>query len=207
MTNLRKYALLLLIPALVSVLLVACGGGDDDDDGGSNLGDQVSGQGNDSNNNDDKTSDSDNKDDNKSDDNGGDIKASGDTGSDKDYVSAICKASRDYFDEIAQAFSKVDEDDPDSFVDAFVEPTEQFAKDFAKAKPPKDLKDWHAQAVDSLNQTVQALKSGDENAFDETSPEFPEMPADAAARLEKIAQDNDDCKALEESGGDLFGTP
>lgn len=207
MLRLTRIAALVLLPALLSFAFIACG--DDDDDGGaitrdngSNSSDNNSGSGNtgnaSSNNDDDKD-----KDDDKSDA----IRPSGNTGSDEAYVSDICKGFRGYFDDLSSMLSGIDFTDPnyeEKLNEKMTDPMRAVAKVFADADPPKDLQDWHNQVVAAFNKTVEALEKGDYDAIDDESLEFPDMPADAEARLEKVAEKNEDCKALSDEGQGIF---
>lgn len=208
MLRLTRIATLVVLPALLSFAFIACG--DDDDDGGaitrdngSSSTDNNSGSGNtdtgSSNNDDDKD-----KDDGKSDP----IRPSGNTGSDEAYVSAICKGFSDYFDDLSSMLSGIDFTDPnyeEKLNEKMTDPMRAVAKVFANANPPKDLEDWHKQVVAAFNQTVQALEKGDYDALEDESLEFPDMPADVEARLEKVAENNKDCQALSDEGEGVFG--
>ncbi|MCC7364500.1 MAG: hypothetical protein IT303_09005 [Dehalococcoidia bacterium] len=165
MTNWKKFAGLLLMPALAASVFVACGG---DDDGGSG----------------------------------------GGTGSDEEYVADICKGMNDFMEDFGAAFEDLDLEstNEDDMIDAFVKPFESLANAFEDAKPPSDLKDWHSDAVDALNDMVKAMKDGDAGALENDAlGDIPDMPEDVAERLGKIAEDNEDCQASEELGGGFFG--
>ncbi len=75
-------------------------------------------------------------------------------------------------------------------------PFEQLAKDFSKANPPKDMREWHSAATKSLNDIAKALK--DAKGLDALSAlgddPFPEQPAGVEDRLGKIAESNKDCQ-------------
>ena len=120
----------LALPLAAVVLLGACGGGDDDDAAADSKGDSKS-------------------------------SSSGATGSDDKFVADICKG----FATFAASAAKISADpgklkDEKSAIEAFSKPFEQLAKDFSNARPPKDMKDWHKQASDSLNKAAAAIKNG-----------------------------------------------
>ena len=85
--------------------------------------------------------------------------------------------------------------DEDKAIEAMVKPFENFANAIDDANPPKDLKDWHDQTVETLDDVVKKLKDGDVEALSSfgDSP-LPEPPADASERLQKIADKNKDCQ-------------
>jgi hypothetical protein len=128
------------------------------------------------------------------DDDGGSSGTSGATGSDEKFVADICKAGKTFSDEITKLSSSIT--DPSKAADAFAKPFETFAKAFAKAAPPKDLKSWHDDASKSLNDIVKKLKGGDlEEAFSAFDGDpFPDPPKSASDRLTKVAEKNKDCK-------------
>ena len=125
------------------------------------------------------------------DDSGG---SSGGTGSDEAYVSDICAAGAKFAKDIDAASKNISSSDPAKIAESFAKPFSDFAKAFDKAKPPKDLADWHSQAEKQLNDAAKALKDGNTDAdiFGESA--LPDPPKAAADRLQKIAEKNDDCK-------------
>lgn len=127
---------------------------------------------------------------------GDDDGGSGGTGSDEDYVSAICKAGVDFSKALEEVFKDPSAlTDEDKAIEKLSEAFEDFANDFAKAKPPADLKEWHSEASKQLKDGVKQLKDGDLEGgiFAGDSP-FPEPPAEAGERLSKIAETNEDCQ-------------
>lgn len=134
-------------------------------------------------------------DDSGGDDSGDSGKTSSGTGSDEKYVADLCKATLEF----SKAFEKLDpskvksEDDVQKL---FAEPFENYAKAMSKAKPPKDVKEYHDQVVKALNDTVKSMKSGDGTSGFEAlaDMDFPEPPAAVSDRLSKIADNNKDCK-------------
>jgi len=126
---------------------------------------------------------------------GGDGGSGGGTGSDEKFVSDICKAGLNFSKSLEDIFK-----DPAALADEkkAIEKLsgsfEDFANDFAKAKPPADLKAWHSDASKQLKEGVKQIKEGDLEGgiFAGDSP-FPEPPGDAGDRLSKLAETNDDC--------------
>lgn len=169
----RRYWLPLLvgIPALLALVFAACGG-DDDDDGG----------------------------------NGGDSSSGGSvaTGSDEKYVADICKAASQFFEDLqkitqdAASSGSVDESE---LMKKFQKPFENFASNLEKAKPPKDLQDWHAQAVKQIKSYSEAIKKGDTEALENSEDVFPEPPQAVTDRLEKVAASNKDCQEADVTFG------
>lgn len=126
------------------------------------------------------------------DDDGG----SGGTGNDENYVSSICKAGLDFSKAIEKIFTDPEMlADEDKAMDKLADAFEDFSNAFAKANPPADLKDWHSDASKQLKDGVQQIKDGDlEGGIFAGDTPFPEPPAGAAERLEKIAETNEDCQ-------------
>lgn len=136
---------------------------------------------------------------------GGDDDDSGDSGnnggssgsgSDEDFVSAICKAGVKF----SKAMDSLEKDlknetDFSKIAEKASEPFEDFANDFAKAKPPSDLKDWHKTTSDGLKAAAKGLKDGDFEALSDSLDLKP--PADAAERISKAAEGNKDCEEAE----------
>ena len=139
-------------------------------------------------------------DDNKSSGSGSSVSSAGGTGSDEKYVADICGA----FKTMSDALTKITADpkklgNEKDAITAFSKPFDQLAKDFAKANPPKDLKDWHKEATKSLNGAADAIKKGDLSALQGLG-NLPDPPKGADERLSKIAEKNKNCK---ESGIDF----
>lgn len=117
------------------------------------------------------------------------------SGSDEDYVAAICKAGLNFTKDLEEVFK-----DPSALADEkkamekLADIFEDFANDFAKAKPPADLKDWHNDASKQLKDGVKQIKDGDlESGIFAGDTPFPEPPAEAGERLQKAAESNKDC--------------
>ena len=131
------------------------------------------------------------------DDGGGDSGgSSGGTGSDEKYVGDLCKATLVF----SKAIEKVTADpsklnNASDISKAFADPFEDYAKSVSKAKPPKDLKQFHDDVVKTLNEAAKAMKSGgDLDALSSLGGDFPEPPKAAQDRLQKVADKNKDCK-------------
>ncbi|MBI5947668.1 MAG: hypothetical protein HY875_05995 [Chloroflexi bacterium] len=167
----RRWALIL--PAMLAVVaafaLVACGGDDDDDDTGGSGGDT-----------------------------GGNVQ----TGSDEKYVGQICKAMKTFttsLDAATKDLSSASNGDVDKLLEKMAAPFDQLAKDFGKANPPKDMKDWHVAATKALQDIAKSLKDAKGlDALDALGEDpFPEPPAGVEERLSKLADNNADCKAAQ----------
>lgn len=127
----------------------------------------------------------------------------GGTGNDEDYVAAICKAGKEFQDELFAAFSEVDPDaSEEEALEAFVEPFENFANAIEDANPPSDLEDWHEDTVNAINDIVERIKDGDLDALESEDDPIGDPPAGAAERLQAIADENEDCIEADFTFGD-----
>ena len=120
----------------------------------------------------------------------------GGNGSDEDFVDGLCGAFKDFEDDFTKIFANpADLGDEEDAAKAMAEPFENLAKAFGDLNPPKDLEDWHKDASDALDDAAKQLKDGnfDEGIFAEESP-IEEPPQAAQDRLEKLINDNEDCK-------------
>jgi len=132
---------------------------------------------------------------------GGSVK----TGSDEAYVGDMCKAFATY----AAAMEKATKDlgtstsvaDITKMMEQLAKPTEQLANDFAKMKPPADLKDWHTGATKSINEAAKQMKDSKDLSDTNAMSDIPDMPKAADDRLAKLAASNKDCNAAD----GLFG--
>lgn len=125
-------------------------------------------------------------------------------GSDTSYVAAVCSAEKKFSDSL-QAITS----DPKLLTDpkAATDPTflssklapafDQFAKDFANAKPPSDVKDWHNATAKQFADMAASVKSGKDisQLFSGDGANIPAPPGAASDRLGKIAATNKDCVA------------
>lgn len=120
----------------------------------------------------------------------------GGSGSDEDYVAAICKAGLNFSKDLEEVFKDPESlADEDKAMEKLADIFEDFANDFAKAKPPADLKDWHNDASKQLKDGVEQIKDGDlESGIFAGDTPFPEPPAEAGERLQKAAESNEDCQ-------------
>jgi hypothetical protein len=119
----------------------------------------------------------------------------GGTGSDEDFVDDLCKAGANFAKDLDKIGEDLNEEtDPEKISDAISEPFEDFANAFKKLNPPRDLKDWHDDASNSLDDVVESLKGGNLDAGALGEDPFPEMPKEAEERLTKLAEENEDCQ-------------
>ena len=127
------------------------------------------------------------------------------TGSDDAYVGDMCKAFAAY----GAAMEKATKDlgssssvaDITKMMEQLAKPTEQLANDFAKMKPPADLKDWHTGATKSIKDAAKQMKDSKDLSDTNAMSDIPDMPKAADDRLAKLAANNKDCKAAD----GLFG--
>jgi hypothetical protein len=129
------------------------------------------------------------------DDSGAKISTS--TGSDEKFVADICSAFKTFSDDFTKNSAdtskiKTEED----AVKLFYEPFDKLAKSFAKANPPKDLKEWHTDASKQLTAAAASMKKGDMSALDSFDT-LAEPPQAASDRLSKVAEKNKDCQAAD----------
>ena len=120
----------------------------------------------------------------------------GGTGSDEDFVADICRAGADFSKALQEVFSDPSAlADEDKAIEKLSDAFEAFANDFAEARPPADLKEWHSESSKQLDDGVQQLKDGnlEGGVFAGDNP-FPEPPAEAGERLSKIAETNEHCQ-------------
>lgn len=126
----------------------------------------------------------------------------GATGSDEKFVADICKAGAKFSKDLESVSSNISSTDPKEIAAKFAKPFEDFSNAFSKARPPKDLADWHKDASAKLKDAVAQLKKGDaESGFFAGDEPFPDPPKNAADRLEKIAGKNKDCQDADFSFG------
>lgn len=124
---------------------------------------------------------------------GDDDGGGGGTGSDEAYVADFCEAYKNFFADLEDAQDDITSSDPEDIAETMAQPVEDLAKALKKAKPPKDMQDWHNQAVKTMEEAADELKDGNFDASifgDETLSDPPEGAAD---RLQKLAEDNEDC--------------
>lgn len=127
------------------------------------------------------------------DDDGG--SGGGGGGNDEDYVAAICKAGKSFQEDIFAALEDIDLDaSEEEQMEAFVGPFEDFANAIEDARPPSDLRDWHGDVVDAINNMVKELKDGNLEALEDSDDPIGDPPAGAADRLQAIADKNPDCQ-------------
>jgi hypothetical protein len=129
------------------------------------------------------------------DDDGGSSSSSGGTGSDEKFVADICKAGATFFAKLEKLAPEIATKSEAEQAKAAAPAMEDFANAFAKANPPKDLKEWHDETAKTMKDAVAELKAGktDGTFFSGDSP-FSDPPEEAQARLSKIADGNKDCQ-------------
>jgi hypothetical protein len=119
------------------------------------------------------------------------------TGTDEQFVSDFCKALKDFQDSLSDTLSDPEalSEGEDAVAEALAEPFRDFADAFKDMRVPNDLKDWHSDATKALDQAADQLEDGkfDEGIFAEEEP-FEDPPQDVQDRLQKLAEDNEDCK-------------
>ncbi len=127
------------------------------------------------------------------------------TGSDESYLKDLCTAARALADAnkkesaAAKSFNEL--------AGRMVGPYETYAKAFAAANPPSDLKQWHDTAVSKINAAVAVLsKDKNSKALDGVAEApYSEFPASAKGRLAALAPKMKECNNLTFAGiaGDL----
>ncbi|MGI8926113.1 MAG: hypothetical protein ACR2HN_05625 [Tepidiformaceae bacterium] len=160
-----------LLPATLALLLAAalvgCGGDDDDDD------------------------------DTNGGDNNGIPNLGGGTGGDDKFVADVCKAGVAFLNSLNKSISDpAIVQDSEKLTEKIADSFEDFSNEFAKARPPSDMKSWHSDASKELKARVSRLKKGEdlETVFADEGEPFPEPPAAAGERLRAAAEKNKDCQ-------------
>ncbi len=126
----------------------------------------------------------------------GDVKASDvkPTGSDEKYVASLCKATLE-FTETLQKIDPAAVSDESKIYDVLEKPYESFVNAVEDANPPKDLKDYHVEALRQLKVGLKAIKDKDQNAIEAIGDaDFPDVPDSVQDRMDKAAKDNKDCQ-------------
>jgi hypothetical protein len=157
-----------LVLGAMAMGLAACGG---DDDSGSSGGDD-----------DDDSSSS----------------SSGGSGSDVDkrYVAAVCKAQLKLQDSLLNAEEDNADASEEEAVEILIPFMQTYVNDLKKAKPPSDAKEFHDDVVKAFSDGIAKLKK--EKSIDvlqDIDPGSP--PRRVAERLDKVAEDNEDCQEAE----------
>ncbi len=119
-------------------------------------------------------------------------------GSDSSYVASICTAQKKLQDTLTAAMADPSLlTNPNALTDKLAPAFDRFAKDFAKANPPSDVKEWHASTSKQFADMAASLKSGKDvsQLFSGDGANFPDPPKAAGDRLSKIAATNKDCQA------------
>lgn len=128
----------------------------------------------------------------------GDIKVTGDTGSDQQFVAAVCKAYKSFNTELTRVLQDTGNiKSPEDLTKRYAGPFDTLARAFAKAKPPKDLKDWHEGAAKQLADVAARLQKGNLDAAAGLGANpIPSLPASAGAaeRLNSVVGTTKECK-------------
>jgi hypothetical protein len=132
------------------------------------------------------------------DDNTGAIKVTGDTGSDQQFAADVCKAYRSFTTELTRVLQDTGNiKSPDDLTKRYAGPFDTLARAFAKAKPPKDLKEWHEAAAKQLADVAGRLQKGNLDAAAGLGANpIPSLPASvgATARLNGVVGTTKECK-------------
>lgn len=193
--------LLLLIVGSFS-LLAACGGGNDDSEGNPFDKSAESGSGSSSDATPRATSPS-----------GGNPSSSGNTnagtGDDKQYTKSLCVALDAYLTKFLDEAGK----DPELLTDQaktikIAGPIlNSLADDLSKAKPPRDVAQYHDDLVKNVRDVAKRANDGQITSVDEfagISEGIAEPPAGVQERLSKAAEETPECSGSL-LGGSLFG--
>ena len=136
------------------------------------------------------------------------------TGSDQEFAKGLCVAGQHFLDKMLKGFSTPSssstatsmEDFGNAFASLFLNLAPAFEgldKEFKALKPPKDLAQWHTDAVVKMDAAVKALKAGNLNdpaLQDVGNDAMPPLPQDAQDRLQKVSADIKECKDLDAMG-------
>jgi len=120
------------------------------------------------------------------------VACSDDEPSDENFVTQLCEASAELRTDLEAAIQAAStQTDSGKAVGLLVEPLEKFVKAFKDSDPPDDLDEWHDEASDRLQATVDAFKREQSLSalvgFSD-SP-IPDPPAEAKQRLRDAAED------------------
>ncbi len=127
------------------------------------------------------------------------------TGSDDQYLKALCVAAR----ALADANKKESQSAKsfDELAKKLTGPYQEYARGFAAANPPSDLKERHDAAAAKINAAVAVLaRDGNSKALDGVAQApFFEFPEPARGRLADLAPKMTECNNLTFAGiaGDL----
>lgn len=127
-------------------------------------------------------------------------------GSDEDYVEALCGGLKDFSDDLTDILSSGGANEEEAFED-LADAIRALADVFDDANPPSDVREANDALVVTFREAADKIAEGDETAFDDVGDgaDF-ELPEDVQDRLAAVAEDNETCQEVEESGfGDLFG--
>jgi hypothetical protein len=124
-----------------------------------------------------------------SDDNANNGDATVGTSEDRQFVSAVCSAYGAFAAAVERGLRNPSEiRRPEDLTERFAGPFDELARAFQRARPPRDLREWHAQASAELAQIADRLRRGNLDAAASLgSNPIPALPAAAAARLEEVA--------------------
>jgi hypothetical protein len=127
--------------------------------------------------------------------------AGGGSGTDEEFVVGLCQGISKFAASMEKSLAgPTPADFGEAFAQIFkamVKPTQEFAADFAKLKPPPDLVEWHKKTSQQLSAAAKALKEGklDDPALEGLSESpIPDMPAAAQQRLAPMAREAAGCK-------------
>ena len=127
------------------------------------------------------------------------------TGTDQQYLKDLCVAGRAVAD--ANKKESVAAKSFNELAGKMAGPYENYAKAFAAANPPPDLKQWHDAAVTKINSAVAVLsKDKNSKALDGVAEApYSELPDPAKGRLAVLAPTMKECNNLTFAGiaGDL----
>jgi hypothetical protein len=133
------------------------------------------------------------------------------TGSDQEFMKGLCLAGQHFIDKMLKGFSTPAnsstaasmDDLGNAFASFFLNLAPAFEgldNEFRALKPPKDLAQWHADAVVKMDAAVKALKAGnvDDPALQGMGNDaIPPLPQAAQDRLQKDSADIKECKDLD----------
>ncbi|HJP41592.1 MAG TPA: hypothetical protein QGF35_07790 [Dehalococcoidia bacterium] len=124
--------------------------------------------------------------------------ANGRGGSDESYVSAVCGAAVHFL----ATFDDIDNADPDELLELLIESTEHYLETLEGINPPSDIEDFHGEVVKAFEDLLKAFEEGDDSVLLSEGDPFPEPPAEVAARLNALAEQNEDCIEADLSFGE-----
>jgi ABC-type glycerol-3-phosphate transport system substrate-binding protein len=120
------------------------------------------------------------------------------TGSDEKYVTQLCTGFGDFQDSFFKVLTSLTATSSEKDVQKALEkPIDDLVKAMERANPPKDVKQYHDDAVKQLQAMQKQIKSGNLDALGDDEGVFPDPPQDVQDRLAAAAANVKECDGLD----------